>query len=159
MLEYIIFDLRDRLTNLGGQALLDDIQRAVDAYYERIGSLGESDTVLRRKSAALTNRGNLLVNRGDLTSALAVYQSALSIQKQLAARDPSHTGWQTDLAFSLYKTATVLEQQNPPRKEAAVAAYQRSLDILRPLAAQNRLTVDQKGWIAIVETQLDALKD
>jgi hypothetical protein len=52
-----------------------------------------------------------------------------------------------------------LEQQIPPRKEAAAAAYQRSLDILRPLVAQNRLTVDPKGWIAIVETQLDALKD
>jgi hypothetical protein len=52
-----------------------------------------------------------------------------------------------------------LKQQNPPRKDAAVAAYQRILDILRPLAAQNRLTVDQNAWIAIVETQLDALKD
>jgi tetratricopeptide (TPR) repeat protein len=206
-LDFIIFDLRDRLTDLGGRALLDDIQKQVDAYYERMGSMGESDEFLRRKSASYNNQGNLFFNRGNLDSALTSYQSAqaigkrltardpantewqrdltvsynkigdvqqaqgelpaalssyqqsLQIREKLAARDPANTQWQTDLVISLYKIATVLEEQNPPQKKEAATNYQRILDILRPLAAANRLAANQKGWIADVEERLEALKN
>jgi hypothetical protein len=59
----------------------------------------------------------------------------------------------------LYKIARVFEQQNPPRKKDAAANYQRILTILRPLAAANRLTADQIGWIPTVEERLERLKD
>ena len=101
VLDYIIFDLRDKLTTLGGRALLDDIQKQVDAYYERMGSVGESDEILRRKSVSYNNRGNLFFNRGNLDSALTSYQSALAIDKKLAARDPANTEWQRDLIGQL----------------------------------------------------------
>jgi hypothetical protein len=61
--------------------------------------------------------------------------------------------------ISLYKIATVLEKQNPPQKKEAATNYQRILDILRPLAATNRLAANQKGWITDVEERLEALKE
>jgi tetratricopeptide (TPR) repeat protein len=171
-----------------------------------MGSVGESDEILRRKSSSYTNRGNLFFNRGNLDSALTSYQSSLAIDKRLiardpantqwqrdltisydnignvqraqgdlqaalssyqqslqireklAARDPANTQWQTDLVVSLYKIATVLEKQNPPQKKEATTHYKRILNILRPLAAANRLTADQKGWITDAEKRLDALQ-
>jgi tetratricopeptide (TPR) repeat protein len=255
VLEYIIVDLQGRLTDLGGRALLDDIQKQVDAYYKRMGSVGESDKILRRKAVSYDNQGNLFFNRGNLDSALTSYQSALAIRAQLAtrdaantqwqrdltvsynkigdvqqaqgdlqaalssyqqslqiaeklatrdaantewqrdlsisynkigdvqqaqgdlqaalssyqqslqiaeklaARDPANTQWQTDLVVSLYNIATVLEKQNPPQKKEAATNYQRILDILRPLAAANRLAANQKDWSADVEKRLEALQD
>jgi tetratricopeptide (TPR) repeat protein len=159
VLDYIIFDLRDRLTDLGGRALLDDIQKQVDAYYERMESVGESDEILRRKAPSHNNRGNLSLNRSNLDSALTSYQSALAIHKRLIARDPANTEWQTDLVVSLYKIATVLEKQSPPQKKGAATNYERILDILRPLVAANRLAANQQDWIADVEKRLEALKD
>ena len=206
VLDYIIFTLQDRLTDLGERALLDDMQKVVDAYYEQMGDLGESDEILRTKAVAFDNRGDLLFNRGNLASASASYQSALQIREKLAARDPANTEWQRDLSIShnrigdvhqaqgdleaalsayqqslqiaeklaardpanpqwqadlvvsLWRMADVLEHQNPPQRKEAAANYQRALDILRPLAAGNRLTADQKGWIANVQKRLDALK-
>jgi tetratricopeptide (TPR) repeat protein len=206
VLDFIIFDLRDRLTALGGRDLLDDIQKRVDDYYERMGSMGESDKILRRKAVSHNTRGDLFFNRGNLESALTSYQIALAIlerlaardpantewqrdlsisynnigdvqraqgdqqaalssyqqslqlREKLAARDPANTQWQTDLVVSLDKIATVFEKQNPPRKKEAATNYQRILNILRPLAAANRLTADQKGWITDAEKRLDALQ-
>ena len=254
VLDFIIFDLRDRLTALGGRDLLDDIQKRVDDYYERMGSMGESDKILRRKAVSHNTRGDLFFNRGNLESALTSYQNALAIlerlaardpantewqrdlstyydnignmqraqgdqqaalssyqqslqireklaardpantewqrylsfsynnignvqqaqgdqqaalssyqqslqiREKLAARDPANTQWQTDLVVSLDKIATVFEKQNPPRKKEVATNYQRILNILRPLAAANRLTADQKGWITDAEKRLDALQ-
>ena len=159
VLEYIIVDLQGRLTDLGGRALLDDIQKQVDAYYKRMGSVGESDKILRRKAVSYDNQGNLFFNRGNLDSALTSYQSALAIRAQLATRDAANTQWQTDLVVSLYKIATVLEKQSSPQKKEAATKYQRILDILRPLAAANRLAANQQDWIADVEKHLEALKE
>jgi hypothetical protein len=67
--------------------------------------------------------------------------------------------WQTNLAISLYKIGAVFEQQKPPRGKDATANYQKALDILRPLAAENRLTAEQKGWIDSIEKRLETLKE
>jgi len=254
ILDYIIFDLRDELTDHGGRPLLDDIQKQVDAYYERMSGVGESDEILRRKAVSYNNRGDLFLERdldlagasyqialaihkqlaardpanierqrdlsisyerigdvqdaqenrqaalsayedslklrqelaardpanlewqhdlsvsynkiGDvqytqraLAAALSAYQQSLQIAEKLAAHDPANLKWQTDLAVSLYKNGTVFEQQDPPRKKEAATNYQRMLNILRPLAAANRLAADQKGLIADVEKRLEGLKD
>jgi len=94
-----------------------------------------------------------------LAAALSAYQQSLQIAEKLAAHDPANLKWQTDLAVSLYKNGTVFEQQDPPRKKEAATNYQRMLNILRPLAAANRLAADQKGLIADVEKRLEGLKD
>jgi tetratricopeptide (TPR) repeat protein len=165
-----------------------------------MGSVGESDKILRRKAVSYSNRGDLFffyrdnqdlalssyqialairkqlaardpanpqwqrdlavsfdhigdVRRaqGNLSATLSSYQQSLQIAEKLAARDPANTQWQTDLVASLYKIATVLEQQTPPKKQEAATNYQRILNILRPLAATNRLAADQKGRITDVE--------
>jgi tetratricopeptide (TPR) repeat protein len=103
--------------------------------------------------------GDVQRARSDLQAALTSYQQGLQIAEKLAARDPANSEWQTDLVVSLYKIATVLEKQNPPQKKEAATNYRRILDILRPLAAANRLAVGEKGWIVNVEKRLEALKD
>jgi hypothetical protein len=55
------------------------------------------------------------------------------------------------LVLSLWRVASVLEQQGAPQKREAGVNYQRALEILRPLAVENRLTAEQKTWISRLE--------
>ena len=88
---------------------------------------------------------------------LALCLSSLEIRQRLAARDPSDVSWQTDLVISLWRLAAVLEQQGSPQKREAEAKYQLALEILRPLAVQNRLTAEQKPWISQIEARMQAI--
>jgi tetratricopeptide (TPR) repeat protein len=135
VLNFIVFDLQAKLTSLGGRALLDDIQKQVDTYYERMGSMGETNTVLRRKAVNDTNRGDLSFNRGNLAAAVTAYQSALRIQEQLAARDPANTEWQRDLSVSYERIGDV--QRTQGELATALSAYQQGLQIAERLAARD----------------------
>ena len=94
--------------------------------------------------------------RGDLPSALSSYSKGLEIREKLAERDPANRQWKTDLVLSLWRVASVLEQQGAPQKREAGVNYQRALEILRPLAIENRLTAEQKTWISRLEARLKA---
>jgi tetratricopeptide (TPR) repeat protein len=109
-------------------------QRDLSVSYERIGDVQSA--------------------QGDLTSALSSYQQGLDIRQKLAARDPANAQWKTDLVISLWKLASTLEQQGAPQQREAGVNYQRALDILQPLAAENRLTEEQKTWISLLEARL-----
>ena len=71
--------------------------------------------------------------------------------QKLTAHDPANAQWKTDLVISFWKLASILEQQGTPQKREANVNYQRALEILRPLAAENRLTAEQKTWISRLE--------
>ena len=95
--------------------------------------------------------------QGDLSSALSSYKQGLEIREKLAARDPANARWKTDLVISLWKLASILEQQGTPQKREAGVHYQRALELLRSLAVENRLTAEQKTWISQFEVRLKAI--
>jgi len=68
---------------------------------------------------------------------------AVDGKSQSVVRDPANRQWKTDLVLSLWRCASVLEQQGAPQKREAGVNYQRALEILRPLAIENRLTADR----------------
>ena len=61
--------------------------------------------------------------------------------------------------ISLVKLGSMLEQQATPQKREAGVNYQRALEILRPMAAKNRLTAEQKTWISLLEGHLKAITE
>ena len=94
-----------------------------------------------------------------LKTSLSSYKQGLEIREKLAARDPANAQWKTDLVISLSKLASILEQQGTLQKRAAGVNYQRALEILRPLAVENRLTAEQKTWISQLEARLKAITE
>jgi len=113
----------------------------------------------RDLSVSYNKIGDVQVAQGDLPSALSSYKQGLEIRQKLAARDPGNAQRQIDLVISLWKLASVLDQQRSPQKREAGAKYQRALEILRPLAVENRLTTEQKTWISRIETRLNAITE
>ena len=101
LLSFLLFDLRDKLEPIGRLDLMQDVQKQVNRYYERMEVSEEDTEMLRQRSAAYTNQGNLLLEQGNLQDALQAYQNGLAIDQKLAAQDPSNTTWQRDLSPSV----------------------------------------------------------
>jgi tetratricopeptide (TPR) repeat protein len=135
LLNYLIFDLHDKLEPLGHRDILEDVQKRVDAYYEQIAGVAESDETLRQRAVAYGNQGNLFLNRGDLNAALSSHEKGLRIAERLTARDPANVEWQRDLAISYNRIGDV--QQAQGAFNAALSSYEEGLQIVEKLTARD----------------------
>ena len=135
ILNYLVFDLRDKLAPVGRLDLVEDVHKQVEAYYKQMG-VDEGDAeVLRRRSVAYNNQGDRLLAQGNLEDALQAYQADLKIAEALAQRDPSNTEWQRDLSVSHNKLGNVRAAQGD--LAGALQAYQAGLKIAEALAQRD----------------------
>jgi hypothetical protein len=88
---------------------------------------------------------------GDRVGALAVFEESLAIRRWFAMSDPSHVGWQADLAEGLYNLSIV---GDAPR---ARVALREALSIAEALARDNKLTAAQQGWPQMIRDALAKL--
>ena len=91
--------------------------------------------------------GDVLVAEGKLAEARKAYEAGLGIAKRLAEADPKNSEWQADLAVSHGKLGLLGSTD-------AAGHFKTALNILRPLAADNRLPAHQMGWIEMTERLL-----
>jgi tetratricopeptide (TPR) repeat protein len=103
----------------------------------------------RDLSLSLNRIGDVKLQLGDRAAALAAYDESLAIHRKLAQVDPGNAEAQIGVVVSLTKMAEVSGDPGP--------LYQEALAILRALDAEGRLTIQQQGWITIVEDRLAAL--
>lgn len=87
VLQFITFDLRDRLAPIGRTDIVAAVQRTVDDYYQQMGVEEVDAATLRNHSVTLGNKGDLLHQQGDLAAAMAAYHQGLAIAEKLAATD------------------------------------------------------------------------
>jgi tetratricopeptide (TPR) repeat protein/energy-coupling factor transporter ATP-binding protein EcfA2 len=135
LVNFMVFDLRDKLQPIGRLDLMDGVNASVNAYYEKIGARGATPAFEHRRFAGFTNRGDTLLDQGDGPGALAAYRKGLAIAEALAARDPANTQWQRDLSVSHNKIGDVLKAQGDG--PGALAAYRKALTIREALAARD----------------------
>ena len=64
-------------------------------------------------SASHDRIGDALIDQGKLDDALVSYRRGLEIAETLARRDPSHAGWQRDLAVSYHKIGSIEAIHDP----------------------------------------------
>ena len=70
LIEFMIFDLHDKLEPIGRLNLLDEVNGRVQAYYDSFAGNEESPEIVRRRSAWLSKRGDVSLAQGDLAGAL-----------------------------------------------------------------------------------------
>lgn len=120
VMEFVIFDLRDALSERREIALLGDVMGNVVSYYEEMGKIGETSETLRRQAAAYTNQGNIFVERGDLEAALDAFQKSLSIFRKAVAKGSVQA--RQDIPITQARIADVKSKQGD--KEAALKDLQ-----------------------------------
>ena len=156
LIEFMTFDLRDKLAPIGRLDLLKGVNERVGAYYKAFAGEEEGPEVLRRRGAVLHNQGDVLAAQGDLAGALQNYRADLAIAEKLARQDPSNAQWQGDLAFASWRVGTLWGQLEPASKPEARAMVQKARDILLALKQGRGLTRLQQGWLDAIERQLNA---
>ncbi|MBI3470684.1 MAG: tetratricopeptide repeat protein [Candidatus Solibacter usitatus] len=137
-----LYDVTDRLTDLGRLTLVKLALGAVASWLERfpVGKAQEPDW-LRERSVLLNRQGDVLSAQGDLAGALAAYGKSLEVMRRLAEADPSNAGWQRDLSVSQDRIGDVLRDQGD--LGGALAAYGKSLELRRRLAEADP---SNAGW-------------
>ena len=77
--------------------------------------------------------GDVLRDSGDRAGALALYEEALGIDREIAAAEPGRLDWRRDLTVSLNKVGDFARDSGEP--DRALALYEEALEIRRGLAA------------------------
>jgi len=135
VLEYLVFDLRDKLDPIGRLDIVEGIQKRVDRYYETVGIAGQSAEVLNRRAAAHESAGDRLLAQGQLEKAWQAYQQSFALVQQAAKLEPDDLDWQRSLSVPLGKLGNVLMAQG--KRVEAQQYYQDSLAIRQKLAMQD----------------------
>jgi len=95
--------------------------------------------------------------QGDLKTAMESYHKASEISAKLVALDGTNAVWKTDLAYTRWELAYLLGTLPKADKEKSASLCKSALEILRPLAAENRLTAEQVAWARQIEALLVSL--
>ncbi|MGE3544316.1 MAG: protein kinase [Kofleriaceae bacterium] len=134
LMGFMLGDLRAKLEPIGKLALLEDVARKAQKYYDERPELSAADDQ-RRRAETERQLGDVLLIKGDLTAAQAAYQRALAIGQAMLAAEPSSIAWQRDLArthIDLGETA-----QRKGDRTTALSEYRASEPIIRGLVAMN----------------------
>nr|VFJ61469.1 MAG: Tetratricopeptide repeat-containing protein [Candidatus Kentron sp. FW] len=107
----------------------------------------------RDLSVSFERVGDIYLANGDGAKALAAYQEGLSVREKLTELDPPRVQWKTDVVVSFSKMAAL---ETDKRRQAQW--LHGALAILEPLAAENRLSAEQKGWVAVIKEALVGLE-
>ncbi|MBI4662658.1 MAG: hypothetical protein HY735_27915 [Verrucomicrobia bacterium] len=135
LINFMIFELRDKLKPLGRLGLMSDVNRRVMAYHQRLSSETDPPEFQHRRIVNLAQLGDGLRARGDLAGASAFYTTCLAIARKLAAQDPANVQLQEDLAVTTVKFGNVLEENED--LSSALTAYRESQRIFKTLAAED----------------------
>ena len=141
LINFMLFDLRDKLQPIGRLNILDDVTKKAKEYLERLPKDLLSTQRLQEQNVMLRNLGDVLVLQGKLQEAMDVYRQGLATAKRLTEQDKSNASWQRELAASYERVGNALEAQG--KLPEALDVYQQSLNIQRTLAEQNK---SNAGW-------------
>jgi tetratricopeptide (TPR) repeat protein len=141
LINFMLFDLRDKLQPIGRLDTLDDVVKKAKEYVDTLPKELVTSSRLRQRGVILGNLGDVLEAQGKLPEALEVYQQSLAIVKSLAVEDPSNVGWQQDLSVIYGKVGGVLAAQG--KLPETLETYQQSLAIIKRLAEQDP---SNAGW-------------
>jgi tetratricopeptide (TPR) repeat protein len=135
ILEYLLYDLRDKLEPVGRLDIVHDVQKRVDEYYRQLGLEERDANTLRNRGGAFENEGDRLLAQGDLARALKAYREELAISQRLVVSDPSNAMWQRDLSLSHHKLGDVMQAQGD--RSGALKTYRECQTILERLAVSD----------------------
>jgi tetratricopeptide (TPR) repeat protein len=136
LINFMLYDLRDKLQPIGRLDVLDDVAKKAKEYLDSLPKDMVTASRLRQQEGMLDNLGNVREAQGKIQDALDAYQQALAIAKRLTEHENSNAVWQWNLSASYADVGSVLEAQG--KLQDALDNYQQGLAITKRLAEQDR---------------------
>jgi tetratricopeptide (TPR) repeat protein len=136
---------------------MESYRKALEIREKLAGNDPSNMELQRNLSISYDRIGDAQRAQGDLEGARASYSRALEILTKLAALDAENAQWKADLAYSHWEMAYLLGTLPSPDKEQSGSECKSALEILRPLAGEDRLASEEAGWVREIETLLASL--
>jgi eukaryotic-like serine/threonine-protein kinase len=135
LINFMMTDLRDKVTPIGRLDLLNEVNRRVKAYYDNISRSDDGAEIQRQHSLALKNYGDVLFDQGARSEAGKLYREALVITQKLASENSKDPNFRADLAAIYQQIGNVFEAQG--NIEEALKNYEESLALREKLVEQS----------------------
>jgi tetratricopeptide (TPR) repeat protein len=135
LINFMLFDLSQKLSAIGRLDILDDVGKKAQDYLQKLPKDVITKSRQQQESAVLLNLGDIYRLRGNVEKAHTAYQQSLEIIRRLAEQDPTNRGWQSDLSKSYERVGDVLRDQGD--LAGALNSYRDSLAIREKLAKQD----------------------
>ncbi|MCP5067579.1 MAG: protein kinase [bacterium] len=131
LVQFLLFDLRDRLQRIGRLDLLKLVGDRVVGYYEEMPDEGTTVATRHRRATALLNAADVLSDLGRLQEAEVMSLRAKSMLEALQAKNPGASTYQGDIQVALGRLATIKGTQG--RLDEAVALRAAAVEVCRGL--------------------------
>ena len=135
LINYMLFDLRDRLEPLQRSALLDDVANKAADYFANQPKDNETDAQRRNRGGMYHNRGMIDLSMGRHAAALEAFTEFQKIMGQ-RAKESNTPDRQSDLAVAYHRLGLAHEHLNS--LAAAASDFDASLSILNALLAADK---------------------
>jgi serine/threonine protein kinase/tetratricopeptide (TPR) repeat protein len=147
LINFMLYDLRDKLKPIGRLDVLDDVAKKAQEY---LGSLPKEPVTaarLKQQIAMFDSLGDVLDGRGKLQDAMQAYQQGLTLAELLTQQDKSNPESQQELSLSYRSVGDVLRWQG--KFQEALDLYQQSLRIWQTLVAQDKSNSEWQRSLAV----------
>ena len=141
ILNYLLYQLRDKLQPIGHLDIIEDVQNKVETYYKNLGFSKQDPVALNNWAVLLQAEGDRLMLQGNLKAAKAKYEEDLKIEQRLVNQFPKDRNLLANLSVGVSRLGDVSQAQGD--LSAAKEQYSAKLVILRKLLedepGENRL--------------------
>lgn len=155
VIEFINFDLHDKLEPLGRLDIMDDIQKRVISYYNNLGNKIANEEFLRQRAVSLTQQADTLISQGKLSEAEELYIEANKFWEKKVDGNPNNIEWQHDLSVSIEKIGNTLSMKG--QLEKAKVMFEQSQDILETLVKKVSSNVRYQSDLSLNLNRLGAI--
>ena len=102
LIDFMLGNLRSRLTPIGKLDLLDEVGQRALAYFAAVPASALSDDEQFRHATAVQQLGNVRLDQGNLPEAAKLMQRSIALMTPLAVRDSLNPKWQLALAHNQF---------------------------------------------------------
>jgi tetratricopeptide (TPR) repeat protein len=154
---FCLYDVVDRVGNLGQLGLVDLTLRTVAEWMTRLSADARKEAFWRRESGVVLDRlGDLRQAQGDLVAALRSYTERKDIAEELARSDPSKAAWQRDLSVSHNKVGDLQQAQGD--LAAALRSYTEGQTIREKLAGSDPTNAEWQRDLSVTYGRLGTVQ-
>jgi len=149
MLDFMLFDLSEKLLPVGRVDLMRSVTEEALVHYESLPSEDESDESLSRRYAAFKNLGQVLAVQGESERSLESYRASLAIAEKMARRSRDPHRWLGETASCHEKLGEFWRTRGDSTR--ALQEFQSSLEIAQRLTFEDP---DSPAWPRLVYASL-----
>jgi len=139
VLEFLLYDLRAALSEVGRLNIAEKCQSRVDQYYLEMGTERPLPTTSRNQASSREFEGDLAFARGDFAGALKAFQESFAIFERIAAEDPTDPNGQRNLIVARRNLGKTLWANGDT--QGALGQFRASFAISDRLAANHPTNV------------------